>query len=113
MVEFKAISEIKESMNERGVEFLYLGHRTSHPNDRQLWKNVIKKYNLEGWHSYMGEELDRNVWKIIEDGTGKSYQSYPRYLFINNKSGKILYNASWPSQKDKLMEELKEITNRG
>lgn len=107
--EFKAIPMLKESLKSENVEYLYLARKTSHPNDIQRWKNTIRKYNLSGWHIYMSAALAEDVWRLIEENTDTNSRSYPHYLIVNRKNTIISYDAHKPSDKELLVNMIKEL----
>jgi thiol-disulfide isomerase/thioredoxin len=106
--EFKKLPALKEQLKNLDVEYLYLARETSHPNSKQLWKNAIKKHNLQGWHVYMTDELKENLWDLLNKKTGVT-QAYPHYMLVNRSNEIILYDASSPSEKEKIVEEIKNL----
>ena len=107
--EFKVLPAVKNQLNGEQVVYLYLASRTSPPNHEQLWKNAIKKYSLGGWHVYMNEKLRKNVWEIIHKNSDKKTQSYPHYLLINKESKIVSFNTVRPSEKEKLVREIRNL----
>ena len=105
IAQFKKLPEVKKSLENSEVVFLYLARQTSHPNHRQLWKNAIKKYNLKGWHVYMNVQLEANIWEEIGKYSNKVW-SYPHYLLIDKNNVIVSFNAPRPSEKEKLLLEL-------
>ncbi|NBW35834.1 MAG: hypothetical protein EBR30_12595 [Cytophagia bacterium] len=109
--EFKLMPAVKESLKAENIEYLYLARKTSHPNDIQLWKNAIKKYDLSGWHIYMSDSLEENVWQLIEKNVPKLARAYPHYLIVNQENIIFDYNAHKPSEKEELVNTIKTLTN--
>lgn len=109
--EFKRMPAVKESLKAENIEYLYLARKTSHPNDIQLWKNAIKKYDLSGWHIYMSDTLEENVWQLIEKNVPKLARAYPHYLIVNQENIIFDYNAHKPSEKEELVNTIKTLTN--
>jgi thiol-disulfide isomerase/thioredoxin len=109
--EFKLMPPIKESLKDENIEYLYLARKTSHPNDIQLWKNAIKKYNLSGQHIYMSDTLEENVWQLIEKNVPNLARAYPHYLIVNQDNIIVSYNAQKPSDKEELVNTIKTLTS--
>jgi thiol-disulfide isomerase/thioredoxin len=96
--EFKQLPKLKESLKgHKGIEYLYLSHKTRHPNTLQLWKNAIQKYNLTGWHYMMDGDFEDKLWASLNKRDATIQKGYPRYLIIDNTSDYRNYNAPKPS----------------
>ena len=97
--EFSHLPSVKEYFEDkREVVFLYLSRETLHPNTRQLWKNAIKEFELEGWHYMMNRSIEKAFWKELNVQDSTIYLGYPHYLIIDNTSGYRNYNAPKPSE---------------
>lgn len=108
--DFKASPPVKTELEkEEDLVFLYLGRKTSHPNSRQLWVNVIKEYNLKGYHVYMSEALEAEMGQFIAD-LGE-YLAYPRYLLVNRQGEVISWDAPAPDSREPFVTTLREAIN--
>lgn len=73
--------------------------------DSIQWKNMIKFYNLEGFHVRANKKLDTELRKIFDRGGSISI---PWYILMDS-DGKILKkHASRPSQLEQLVNEINE-----
>jgi hypothetical protein len=78
----------------------------SHFNVEQKWKNMIKKFNLVGFHSLIGVELYDNIMK--REGIERPY-IIPHYILVD-KDGKIVeLNALRPSSKQELYKQIDKL----
>jgi len=86
----------------RGVELLYISLDDAKAEDR--WKDMIKYYDLQGYHIRVSNDaLFNDIRKIF--GTKKGGLAIPRYALI--KDGKlVLENAKHPSDKEGLYKQL-------
>lgn len=104
--EFKYASELKARYKGKQIKFIYLSVPYFHFNDEQKWKNIIKKYNLAGFHSLINVELYHNIMK--REGIENPY-TIPHYILID-KHGKIVeLNAFKPSNKQELYTQIDKI----
>jgi thiol-disulfide isomerase/thioredoxin len=102
--EFKHREELQELLKENGIPILYLS--IDRNEDSVQWKNMIKYYQLEGFHIRANKELDAELRKIF-DRQGSI--SIPWYILMNSE-GKILKKrASRPSRITELEQEIHEI----
>ncbi len=99
--EFKHKEELRKLLAENNTEQLYISIDKD-DKDAQ-WKNMIKFYNLEGYHIRANEALDENLREIF--GQNGSI-SIPWYILIDEKGSIIKKHASRPSQIKKLEDEL-------
>ena len=102
--EFAHKKELDSLLQKNNIEMLYLS--IDRDRDTTQWKNMIKFYNLEGFHIRANEELSSELRKLFDNNGSLSI---PWYILIDN-NGKILKKfASRPSQIEKLAIELNEI----
>lgn len=106
--EFQHLPEVKEKLKGKSVEYLYLARETSMPHDRQRWKNMIRKFNLNGWHLYMSPQFASQVWERIEKNTAIKSR-YPHYLLIDRQGRVVSYNAYRPQDKEKIVSEIEAL----
>ncbi|MGV8093154.1 MAG: TlpA family protein disulfide reductase [Mangrovibacterium sp.] len=101
--EFEYKKELKRLLQRYDIPILYIS--IDRDRDSLQWKNMIKFYNLEGYHVRANEELNAELRKIF-DRNGSL--SIPWYILIDN-NGKILRkHASRPSQINELEKEINE-----
>ncbi len=102
--EFKFKDELKIALTKNGIGLLYLSI-DSDDNDNK-WKNLIKVYNLEGYHMRANSELS----KYLSENFGNSGTlSIPHYIIIG-KSGKVLiHDAPRPSELSELENKMKGL----
>jgi thiol-disulfide isomerase/thioredoxin len=87
-------------LKSKDVAMLYIS--TDVDGKDQLWKELIKYYDLEGHHIRANQLFNAELEKL-------GIKSIPRY-FILDKDGKILkMNAAKPSDLEKLEKELAEL----
>lgn len=96
--EFQHLPNLKAQLRGKPVAYLYLARETSHQNSEQRWKNAIKKYNLQGWHLYMSNQLEEQVWNtILTKQKDKTTAAYPRYLLLDKSGHFVSFDAKRPS----------------
>ncbi len=99
--EFKHKKELKKLLAAKNVEILYI----SIDRDRYdtQWKDMIKFYDLEGYHIRANEELGNDLRKIFDrDGS----LSIPWYILIDENGNIIKEHASRPSNLKELEKEI-------
>ncbi len=102
---FINVPVIKEHFKGREIVYLYLAHETSLPNDKQHWKNVIREFDLSGWHYYMPEAFEKNIWRTITEETAISHR-YPHYLLVDKNGVIQSYNSPRPGEKEALIAQI-------
>ncbi len=99
--EFKHKSELKKLLAEKDIQLLYISI-DKEERDTQ-WKNMIKYYNLEGYHIRASKGLDEDLRKLF-DRNGNIM--IPWYILIDENGNIIKKRASRPSELSKLREEI-------
>ena len=102
---FKNIPMIKEHFKAQEIVYLYLAHESSLPNDKQRWKNVIRNFDLSGWHFYMPEAFEKNLWGIITEETAIPPR-YPHYILVDRNGVVQSYNSPRPGEKEALIAQI-------
>jgi thiol-disulfide isomerase/thioredoxin len=99
--EFAHKKELDSLLQNKGIQKLYIS--VDRDQDSVQWKNMIKFYNLEGFHVRANKELDTELRKIFDrQGT----ITIPWYILMDS-NGKILKkHASKPSQISELEKEI-------
>lgn len=110
ILEFQQLPEVKASLKGKPVEYLYLAQETSLPNDKQRWKNMTQKFDLNGWHLYMTPQFAKNIWEIIGENTNIRNR-YPHFLLIDQQGKVVSYNAHRPQSKMELIGEIEQLLN--
>lgn len=100
--EFEHKSKLKKLLTSNNVEILYLSIDKAEKDT--LWKDMIKFYNLEGYHIRANKALDANLRELF--GQNGSI-SIPWYILIDENGNIIKKHASRPSQINDLENELK------
>ncbi|WP_207513227.1 TlpA family protein disulfide reductase [Longitalea luteola] len=87
----------------KGVDVLYVS--VDRANAEQKWKEMIKFYDLEGFHLRASEALVKDIYKVF--GNGQSI-SIPRYAIC--KDGKIVVDkAKRPQDKNELIKQMESV----
>ncbi len=100
--EFELKEQLKTLLQQNGTQMLYIS--IDRDQDSIQWRNMIKFYNLEGFHLRANKEVVAELRKIFDRGGSISI---PWYILMGS-DGKILKkHASRPSQIDELEKEIK------
>ncbi len=97
---------LKEKYKQRtDIAFLYVSQ-----GNRYFWNEQIRKYNIEGYHVFLGlQEYDRLYKNALQDSSATVLM--PRYMIVD-KSGKIAVTvAHQPSETDSLYCQLDKFLN--
>lgn len=101
--EFKHKEELKKLLQEKNIQNLYIS--VDYDRDTVQWKNMIKFYNLEGYHVRANKELETELRRIFDKGP----LAIPWYLLIKN-DGNILKKYAYPPSAINVLEkEINEI----
>lgn len=101
--EFQHKEALKKLMGNNNIPILYIS--LDRDRDSTQWHNMIKFYNLEGYHVRANQELDAELRKIY-DNNGSI--SIPWYILVDNKGNILKKHASPPSQIEDLAKEINE-----
>lgn len=97
--EFAYQKELKTLLQKNGIQMLYLS--VDRDQDSIQWKNMIKFYNLEGYHVRANQELGDDLRRIL----GRSLR-IPWYILIDENGNIIKKHASRPSELKELEKEI-------
>lgn len=98
--EFGQKKDLEVFAKEKDIVLLYISVDKSERDE--LWKTMIKRYDLTGYNIRINENLERQLTASLGSLT------FPKY-FIIDKTGKIVvYNAPRPSRKEELFELFKK-----
>jgi len=101
--EFEHREELKKLLQKNDIQMLYIS--IDREQDSVQWKNMIKFYNLEGYHVRANKELNAELIKTF-DRNGSI--NIPWYILIGNNGNIIKKHVSPPSQINKLEKEINE-----
>ena len=99
--EFEHKDDLKKLLNSKKAEVLYICEGRS--SKEKVWKEMIKGYNLEGYHIMANEKLLADIIKIF--GNNDSIY-YPHYILIDEDGIVINKSAPKPSELIKLERQL-------
>lgn len=99
--EFAHKEKLKTLLQKNGIHMLYIS--IDRDRDSIQWKNMIKFYNLEGFHVRANKELDTELRKIFDKGGS---MSIPWYILMDSDGNILKKDASRPSQIDELEKEI-------
>lgn len=102
--EFEHKAALKKLLGEYNIPVLYIS--IDREKDDEQWKNMIKFYQLEGYHIRANDELSAELRKIF-DKNGTLY--IPWYILVNSKGTVLKKHAKKPSQIKALEKELGEL----
>ncbi len=96
---------LKEKFRNRpNIDYLYVAQ-----GNRYLWREQIKKYNVEGYHIFLNSSQYN---KLYINYAKDSLVSMPRYLIIDKKGNATETNAKRPSEKDSLHSQLEKYLTK-
>ncbi|GET28686.1 TlpA disulfide reductase family protein [Prolixibacter sp. SD074] len=101
--EFAHKKELKTLLQKNGIQILYIS--VDRDQDSIQWKNMVKFYNLEGFHVRANKELNAELRKIF-DRQGSI--SIPWYILMDSNGEILKKHASRPSQINELEKEISE-----
>ena len=107
IAEFKHLPELKNRYKDKDVVFLYLG-RSYGMLRKSKWEKEMQKFNLEGYHIWMTEELKDT---ILSELPGIS-RGYPKYILVNKKGEVAYLNAPRPSSGEVLYKLIDELLDK-
>lgn len=99
--QFRYNDKLKNYLKENGIQMVYIAFE--YEVDREKWKNMIKAFNLSGYHFISTDEFKTDFEKYAGKISG-----YPTYLIVDYH-GRIVENkACFPSGKEKLYNQINE-----
>jgi len=98
--EFKYSKEVKQMLDSKNISMLFIS--IDEDSREKQWLDMIKYYDLKGFHIMANDELKTNINLVL------SRKGVPHYVFID-KNGKIIQNnAPYPNQ----ITELKKLIQK-
>jgi thiol-disulfide isomerase/thioredoxin len=101
--EFEFRAKLQELLHKKGIQMLYIS--LDRDQDSMQWKNMIKFYNLEGYHVRAGKGLDAELRRIY-DRNGSV--AIPWYMLFDHEGRILVKHAESPSSYDNLEKQLNE-----
>jgi len=103
--EFKYKAKLYKLLKSKGYEILYI----SIDRDQQdkKWKEMVKFYDLEGFHVRSNVEFNDDLHSLFNNGKGKTI-AIPWYIVTGNNGEIIKLHAHRPSELNELEKELAE-----
>jgi thiol-disulfide isomerase/thioredoxin len=102
--EFKHNSELKKLLKSKNAEVLYIS--IDRKEYEQRWKDMIKFYDLDGYHLRANEKLTTDLREVL----GKNgLLAIPHYILINEEGQIFKKNAKRPSQIEELGKDIDRI----
>jgi hypothetical protein len=110
--QLKKLSELNNRYKDKDFKLIFLSNSDSHTekkyDDIRKWKTIIKKYEIEGTHLIMNEELHTKMRAKAKNITGKRF--FPLNIIVNKKGEIINNNGTSPTFfQEKLFVELDSI----
>jgi thiol-disulfide isomerase/thioredoxin len=102
--EFEYREELKKLLQKNNIQILYIS--VDREEDSIQWKNMIKFYNLEGYHVQVNKELGAELRKIF-DSNGSI--AIPWYILMDNTGNIIRKHASPPSRISDVEKEIHDM----
>lgn len=94
--EFKYSKEVKQMLDSKNISMLFIS--IDDDSREKQWLDMIKYYDLKGFHIMANDELKANINLVL------SRKGVPHYVFID-ENGQIIQNdAPYPSQTNELKE---------
>ncbi len=104
--EFHFSKELKDRYKEKPIKFLYLADGPQKTYNHPLWKSIINKYELYGYHMPINSDLLKSIMSI---NGYKAVGTLPHYILVN-KNGEIINpNAQRPSSGERLYSQIDEL----
>lgn len=101
--EFQYKADLIKLLKSRDIESLYICEGKH--SKENVWKEMIKFYDLEGHHI----RANQNLLSDIIDRFGKNGDfAYPRYLLVDENGNAVNEQASYPSKLKELENEINE-----
>jgi thiol-disulfide isomerase/thioredoxin len=102
--EFKHNKDLKELLKLKNIDMLYIS--IDKDDDDQNWKDMIKFYNLEGYHVRANQKFINDLRGIFGQ---KGSLAIPWYILADEKGNTIIEHAEPPSEIIELEKQLNKI----
>ncbi len=104
--EFEHKEELKKLLLSKNIKILYIS--IDKEDKSKQWKDMIKFYNLEGYHIRANQKLNEDLRKIFNRNGSISI---PWYILIDENGDIIKEHAKRPSQIEELEKQIDESFN--
>ncbi|PXX21381.1 thiol-disulfide isomerase/thioredoxin [Arenibacter sp. ARW7G5Y1] len=101
--EFEHKKSLEQLLNSKEIASLYICEGKN--SKEKVWHEMIKSYDLEGYHLLTNEKL---LTDIINEFGNNGRFAYPRYLLVDENGKVVNGEASYPSQIIQLEKEINE-----
>lgn len=101
-VEFAYKDQLHEQLQKRNIELLYISIDDISKNE--LWKNMIKHYDLQGTHIRTNKAFESDLFQIFDPSNPGI--AIPWYLLIDEQGNIIKKPAHNPSEMEELIKDL-------
>lgn len=99
--EFKYKNDLNQLLKSKNINTLYICEGRN--SKEKVWKEMIKGYELNGYHIMANEKLMADIFNIF--GQNGAF-SFPRYILIDENGEIIFENAKRPSEIKELAESI-------
>jgi thiol-disulfide isomerase/thioredoxin len=104
--DFNYKSKLRPFIESAEISILYIS--IDKPVWEKKWKENMRFNQLDGYHVLANDLLIEDMWKNLKGTQG----AIPRYALIAKNGKIVLYEASRPSQGDKLIKEIEAFLNK-
>lgn len=98
--EFKHAEALKELLGKKNIDILYIS--CDRDNSDLQWRNMIKYYNLEGFHLRANDILNKEIHNLF------GVYGIPHYALINSSGDVLIKETHRPSELKELETELNQ-----
>lgn len=95
--EFQYAKDVRQLLDSKNISMLYIS--IDNDSRKQQWLDMIKYYDLKGFHVLANNKLDANLDSIL------NITGIPHYALIDENGKVIVNDVPYPSQ----LKELKEL----
>ncbi len=100
--EFKHLDDLRKLLKHNNVALLFISIDSGH--FEKMWTDLIKYYNLEGYHIKANKQLDSDLKRIYNNGGS---MTIPWNILVDENGQIMQLHASRPSQIGQLEKEIK------
>lgn len=103
--EFRHFTQpLKNKYKSKNISFLYICGG-SYLRHEYMWREQIKKYNIEGNHIFLEFDQYANLYRNLVDNK-KILITMPRYMILDKTGKVVISDAKRPSDRDSLSSQL-------
>lgn len=108
--EFSYTSQLEKQLDSLKIKKIYLS--IDEKSDSLKWKELIKKYYLNGYHYIVDKKIQIEIIKQLLHGMESGGLNIPQYFMYDKLKDKFYMNLSRPSSESVLYEEIRKIINK-